>query len=172
MQRRLLVIASLLSFSWVLGSACGGGGNTDDGGSDATTSDVTNGDTGGGDTSNDVAMKDTGTLDAGPDGCGSGGGCRACCDMLYPDAAASVRANEESCACTTPGDCEGGAACGPNLCSGKAPNNACNQCLRSADAGNCQGAAAQTCKADLACAPLLTCLASCTPPPMDAGGGG
>ena len=173
-HHRLLV---LLAFSSLSGFAvfCGGGNQNADGGTDATMGDASGNDVGAADTGNDTGNNnDTGTNDAGgSDGCAMGMGCRACCDMAYPSAAMEVRTDEQTCACSSPGECEAGTLCGNTLCMNKAPSMACNACLRSPDAGDCQNAAITTCKADTACAPYLTCLAGCGgTPPKDAGGGG
>lgn len=81
---------------------------------------------------------------------------------------ASVRTFEVACACTSPGDCEAGAACGNTLCSGKAAGMACNACLRDPDAGDCQNEALKACKADTACDPFAGCVTGCLAP-ADAG---
>ena len=171
MNHRFLITLCLASSSALalFVSACGGSDNSNaDAGNDATTNDATNDAVA--DTSNDTNNGDAGP-DAAPDGsCGAGAGCRACCAGLYPDAAAAVLANETTCACTTPGDCA--TPCANSLCNNKASSNACNQCLRNVDAGDCQNSAATACKNDTACAPFVTCLAQCILPPKDAGGGG
>ncbi len=176
MNTRLIVLLSLASASLcaVLVSACGGSDNTTgDGGDDATTNGDTSNDTNvNPDTSaNDTGTNDTGTNDTGASGpCADAGfGCRQCCVGLYPDAAAILLANEETCACTTPGDCA--TACASSLCQAKAPNNQCSACLRNADAGNCGVSGIAACETDPQCKPLADCEIGCPAPSFDAGGG-
>jgi hypothetical protein len=164
----------LLTFSSLAGLAvyCGGDNNQNpDGGNDATTNDASGMDVVVADTGSDTSNNDTGTMDAGADGCAMGMACRACCDMAYPTAAMEIRTDEQTCACSTPGDCEAGAVCGNNLCMNKAASMACTACLRDPDAGGCQAAAVNKCKGDTACAPYVTCIGGCGgTPPKDAGG--
>lgn len=134
-----------------------------------------------GDVSNDTNSSDTGTDDTGTNDTGAndtgttgpctdaGFGCRQCCVGLYPDAAAILLANEETCACTTPGDCQ--TQCTNNLCQGQAPGNQCTTCLRNADAGNCAASGLAACVTNPQCKPLAQCEQACPAPVFDAGGG-
>ena len=178
MKQRHLALLALASASVcaVVFTACGGDdtNNTDSGGNDATTNDVvgndspqgtdTGTDTGGNDGGSDVVTSDS--------GCAPGPNCQACCIGKYPDAAAFVLANEENCACTTPGLCNTNQTCKNNLCNGgQAPNANCTACLTDKDAGDCRAKAGAACIQDQACQPLAQCVIACGAP-TDAGGGG
>ena len=176
MNQRLLALLAIGSTSVcaVVFTACGGDNNNGDGGSDATTNDVANdttppNDTGPGDTGGNDGGKDVVTTDS---GCAPGPGCQVCCLQQYPDAAASVQANVENCACTTPGDCKSNAQCGNNLCKGNPANQACNACLGDKDAGDCRAKATLACVQDPSCQPLAQCVLGCGSVVTDAGGGG
>ena len=175
MNTRLFVLFSLASASACaifVGACSSGDTTTTDGGDDATTSDVSpTPDTG----TNDTGGGDTGTVpDASTTGpCSdAGNGCRVCCAMAFPDAAATVLASEETCACTTPGDCK--QACNNSLCTGKVASGQCSQCVRNADAGNCAMTAQSACSNDPSCKPFEQCLQTCPNigPTLDGGGPG
>ena len=173
MQHRMIILLSLVTASAcaALASACGGTDASLDAGDDATT----------GDASNDAAQTiETGsdaqtTPDATPApdaGCTKGAGCRACCAATYPDAEAFFTSAEETCACTTPGDCK--TVCANTLCTGTRPKGAspCEACVLKKDAGGCFGVAATACAGNAECQQLAGCIASCGGGPSDAGGGG
>ena len=162
MQHRFLVLACLVAASGYA-AACGGADSTDlDAGRDATTGDAS-GDGGGA----DVAPGN----DAGPPDGACPKGCRACCAEQYPDAAALFVTTEETCACTTPGDCK--TECANTICKGIQPQGgACEACLFNKDAGGCFGVAVTTCAADTECQKFAGCVAGCGGGPTDAGGGG
>jgi len=172
MQHRFLVLVSLMA-ACGYAAACGGADSTDlDGCNDATTADGANdtspsGDSGGADVTpgNDAGIPDGGCTKGTP-------GCRACCAAQYPDAAALFETTEETCACTTPGDCK--TECANSLCKGLQPQGqpACEACVFNKDAGGCFGVAAQTCAADTECQKFAGCVAGCGGGPTDAGGGG
>ena len=168
MNKRLVVLLSLASASFcaLLVSACSGSDDTTgDGGSDATTADVSN-DT----ASNDTGSSDTGSNDTGPSPCAdAGSGCDQCCVIHYPDAAAMLFANFETCACTTPGDCA--QQCKNDLCKGQAPSGQCLTCLRNADAGDCIASGTAACEADPQCKPYAECAMGCPVIGLDAGNG-
>lgn len=156
----------------MLVGACGGGDNSGADGGDATTGGDVATDT----STSDTAANDTGTNDTGANDTGTAGSCadagfqcRQCCAGLYPDAAAFLLANEETCACMTPGDCQ--TECDANLCQGKAPNNQCNGCLRNAEAGACAANGLAACVMDLQCAPLAQCEQGCVMTGSFDGGG-
>jgi hypothetical protein len=161
MRRHLLCVLFLF--------ACGGSDNTNvDGGNDATTNDVAN-DTQGADTGgNETGGNDGGTDAVADSGCPQGNGCRACCAAAYPDATAAFAADEETCACTTPGDCK--QPCQNTLCMGKQPSGQCTACLGNKDAGDCTAIAVAACIQSPSCQPLAQCVAQCGI--QDAGGGG
>jgi hypothetical protein len=170
----LLALGSASACAWLV-SACGGADNTniDGGGNDATTSDTSSDSP----TNNDAANNDAANNEAGnpnPDGgCAKGPGCRTCCAAQYPDAAAFFTTTEETCACTTPGDCKN--QCANTLCMGKQPptQSQCEACLFNKDAGDCYAAAVSACTANAGCQQLEVCVASCGGGgPTDAGGGG
>ncbi len=177
MNHRIFVLGALTAGSAlaVLLGACSGSDDSNVDGGDATTNDVAVDSPATNDVVNDTG-NDTGTNDATTDASepcnGSDAGCRACCTALYPDAAAFLRDKEETCACTTPGDCKQQNVCGGDLCNGKKISGACTACLLDKDAGDCFAGAVAACAADPGCQPLEQCVASCPGVIADAGGGG
>jgi hypothetical protein len=181
MNQRHLALLALVSASAcaVVFTACGGDTANTDGGIDATTDVVGNDTAPPPDTGTDTGPnKDGGDAGPGNDAaCPPGPGCRQCCVAANPDAAAIFFAAEETCACTTPGDCKGNNQCGNTLCKGQQASGPCDQCLNNAEAGACFTVAAAACIQNSACAPLTQCVAGCgngttDGGPTDAGGGG
>lgn len=177
MNQRHLALLALASASVcaVVFTACGGGDNTNgDGGNDATTDVVGNDSPQGNDTGTDTGGNDAGNdvVQGNDAGCAPGPGCRQCCAQKNPDAAAIFLTAEETCACTTPGDCNTQQTCKQNLCNGGQANQNCTACLNDKDAGDCFNVAAAACIQNAACQPLAACVAQCGSAINDAGGGG
>ena len=174
-QLHLALLALASASVCAVFTACGGDNNNGDGGNDATTNDVVGNDS---PQNNDTGGNDTGTNDAGKDvvtpdgGCAPGPGCRQCCAQANPDAAAIFLAAEQTCACTTPGDCKANNVCGQTLCKGNQASGPCYQCLNDKDSGDCFTVAAAACIQNSACQPLAACVAQCGSTVTDAGGGG
>ena len=137
---------------------CGGSDSTAiDGGTDGTISDMG---------SADSPTSDVTTNDAGADVITDAGtlceaGCRACCRQEHPDAATIIRKDEETCACSKPGDCEAGTTCGNNLCSAMKESAACVVCLDDPDSGDCTQKALAKCAAVPECAAFEQCILAC-----------
>jgi hypothetical protein len=154
MKRSLCLFALPLLFV----VRCSGNDSTAiDGGQDGTIGDTSTDSPPSDASPGDVVVADVVT-DAG-DGCDAG--CRACCRQTHPDAGAIIRHDEMTCACTKPGDCEGGTTCGPNLCADMKETVGCIACLDDPDAGDCTQKALAKCTAQPECAAFEQCILAC-----------